>query len=893
MRKTAVVLALGVVVAVASADEPPHLDFVQKLRASHYPDLALEYLEKLGKNAPDDMRPSIELEMARARLDLARAEPDAARKPALLAKAREGFETFVKNNPNSAEASEAKLEITSLAVLQGKAQLQKAMRQSGAARRAEAAAARVALDDAAKQLDLGIKELDLKLVKYDEAKTPKELQEKKALEEAKLRAQLDRGIVLLEEVQTFSANDDSGKERADVVKQARNAFEKTMAAADAHLPIHWLAQAWIAKAVLEDGDPPAARTRLDRIIKTPASTANTPGLDAGKRLATYFLMLVAPEAAQQKTDPTREVYDLGQTWLKTFPRDLDTPEGQHVRFLLGDACVKLAQVLRQEKNPKQAEIAGYYAQAEKLFKGLEQPENDYSDRARLQWANVVFTRTGGENVPIKSLASFEACYIRALFEAAQMERDVKTIKDAAQLEKSHKQHAANMVAALELGLKHAETKRPKPPEKDVDNATAMLVFSELTGGKYKEAIQLGEKLVYDKARAPQAPTVAMYTLQAYGQILGPDGKLSEDEEDEYRENMEDLAEFVAERWPNDAAADVAHFQMGLLLIHDKKYSEAVEELASVKPTFGAAIHSQYHLANTAFQVAKDKAAEKEKAAGADRDRLAKEEQEYKDRAVKALESLPPLPTGADPATNQIYIFAKVRFGQHLYTLKKYTEMDQVARPLLARLNEMRLADDAAREQARSTLTLLTLYAAYGRAADELAAGQVSKARESLDKIVDQLKAGSQPELKKDPDLRGGILGLALRASFQEGKLDRAKEILKVIQDSAENPQQGNVRAILPTVAKLMKDELDALRKKNDKTALEKAMADFSAFLDELAKGQADNSAEGKLALARAYSDLEQHAKVIDIAAKIEEPKDPADQRAVQNYHAARILLMRA
>jgi hypothetical protein len=893
MKKTVAVLALGVFAIVARAEEPPHLDFVQKLRANHYPDLALEYLQKLAPTAPADMRPSIELEIARARLDLARAEQDAAKKPALFAQARQEFETFLKNNPNSAEASEARLEITSLAVSLGKAQLQKAMsRASGAGRRAEALKARAALDDAAKQLENGVKELDVKLVKYDEVKTDKERKEKAALEEAKLRAQLERGVILLDQAQTYLGNEGL-EERAEIVKQARNTLEKTAAAADAHSAVHWQAKAWVGKCIYEDGDPPAARTRLEAIYKTPPSSANTPGLEAGRRLALYFLIQIVPFAPAQKVDPNREQYDLAQTWTKTFANDLNTPEGQHVRFLLGEACVNIALTMSRDKNPNRATIAQYHAQAEKLFKDLEQSENEYSDRARLQYANVVFTRTGGEKTPIKNLTSFEACYIRALFEAAQMERDAKTIKDAAELDKKHKEHNQNIIAALELGLKYAGNKRTKLSEKDVDTATAMLVYADLTGGKYKEAIQLGEKLVHDKARAPQAPTVAMYTLQAYGQILGPDGKLSEDEEESYRKKMEDLAKYVAERWPNESAGDLAHFQMGLLLIRDKKYPEAVDELAKIQPTFGAAIHSQYHLANTAFQVAKDKAVEKEKAGGPERERLAKEEQAYKERAVKALEALPELPAGADPATNQIYIYAKVLLGQHLYTLKKYAEMEKLAEPLLKRLPAMQLADDAAREQAKSSLTLLALYAAYGKADEEFAAGRPAKARESVDKIVEQFKAGSLPELKKDPQLRGGILGLALRASLQEGKLDRAKEVLKVIQDAADNPKEGGVRAILPFLAKIMKDEIAVLRAKNDKSALDKATAGFTAFLDELAKGQGDNTPESKRVLAQAYADLDQHAKVIELASKIEAPKDDGDQRAVQNYRAARVLLMRA
>src|SRR5262249_8812858 len=154
------------------------------------------------------------------------------------------------------------------------------------------------------------------------------------------------------------------------------------------------------------------------------------------------------------------------------------------------------------------------------------------------------------------------------------------------------------------------TRRPKPSEADVNTATAMLVYSDLTSGKYKDAIQLGEKMIRDKPLATQSPAVAMYTLQAYGQILSPDAKLDEEEEEQCRKKLEGLVKYVSERWPNEDVGSVAHFQMGLLLIRDKKYPEAVEELGKIKDTFGAAIHSKYHLANTAFQVAKDKGAEK-------------------------------------------------------------------------------------------------------------------------------------------------------------------------------------------------------------------------------------------------------------------------------------------
>ena len=39
MKKTVAILALGVFLVSARAEEPPHLEFVQRLRASHYPDV--------------------------------------------------------------------------------------------------------------------------------------------------------------------------------------------------------------------------------------------------------------------------------------------------------------------------------------------------------------------------------------------------------------------------------------------------------------------------------------------------------------------------------------------------------------------------------------------------------------------------------------------------------------------------------------------------------------------------------------------------------------------------------------------------------------------------------------------------------------------------------------
>src|SRR5438132_7637904 len=173
--------------------EEPHLDFVRGLRERHYPDLALEYLEKLNKNPPPGLGPFILLEMAKTRLDKASSEPAVPKRLALYFAARGEFEAFLKNNPNQPLAPTARLEMARVTVLQGKTQLNQALRESGAAKQSAALKARTTLVEAGRQLQEASKELATLLeTKYkEEPKTEQDKAAKKTLEQEELQAKLD------------------------------------------------------------------------------------------------------------------------------------------------------------------------------------------------------------------------------------------------------------------------------------------------------------------------------------------------------------------------------------------------------------------------------------------------------------------------------------------------------------------------------------------------------------------------------------------------------------------------------------------------------------------------------------------------------------------------------
>src|SRR5262245_53086273 len=104
MRPLAVLLTAGAFLSAAApapAQQPPHLDFVRCRREKNYHDLALEYLDKLSRSPLPEVAglPDLPLEMAKTRVDKARAESDPARRTPLFAQARADLDAFVKKNP--------------------------------------------------------------------------------------------------------------------------------------------------------------------------------------------------------------------------------------------------------------------------------------------------------------------------------------------------------------------------------------------------------------------------------------------------------------------------------------------------------------------------------------------------------------------------------------------------------------------------------------------------------------------------------------------------------------------------------------------------------------------------------------------------------------------------
>ena len=229
-------------------------------------------------------------------------------------------------------------------------------------------------------------------------------------------------------------------------------------------------------------DPKKALDKYQGILQATGSAARD-----GKRLALYFNMLARKKLKESPTKEPLQAYLIKQArgWLQRYPNYTRTPEGYGVQYWLATF------LLEEAENPRigkrfQSQLA---TEARKYLSKIEHTENEFTDRAkRLKIAAM--EKQGTFKQTIDKLRSFEDCYVRAQYEQMQIAEDVKQAKgNESQEEKARKQRFANIIQALQAGLK-------KPDVKDFpiefNNARALLTFYLLQEGKYKETIEVGE-----------------------------------------------------------------------------------------------------------------------------------------------------------------------------------------------------------------------------------------------------------------------------------------------------------------------------------------------------------------------------------------------------------------
>lgn len=861
-RAVAVLAFLSLVPPLSLCAEEPHLDFVRGLRASGKADLALQYLRSNSQRLSPELAAILPLELAKTRLELATAQPDAASRAALYDQARIELEAFLKNNAKHPLAPEAVLDLAKISALHGRARLSQARREeTKEAQRAELLRARVQFEQAAKQVQAAKSQLDDRL----KASTASQVQsEKDLLTRAQLQAELEQGINLLDQAKTYTEASEL-QARAALIKKARDEVLDKLAKREPKTPISWEALAWMGCCYFEDDDPKRARKVYMDVINAEAGDQ----AEAGRRLARTFRL----QALAKETDPKKALVDIvnaGEEWLRLYPNSVNSPEGCAVRFELANAYRQQAQALGKTSNQAREK----FEHARKQYQILEQSDNDYTTQARENRLNIVLlTSLDRAKGDINKLRDFEECYVRAESERAKITQAKKDLTGA-KFEGQRKLHLKNIVDALNRGLDLADA---KSPAEEVNQARLLLVYAYLALEDHYRAAVAGEELARAEPKFSQAAMAGAYALSAYAHLLAKQeqaGAAKEDLDVE-RHRQRQLALYIEQTWPTSQAADIARHMLGVLLIADKDYPRAVETLDRISSSYGDTTRALYQLAGAALAAQKNDA------------KVPPGKPGYEQRALAALAQIPDLQPSADGSTIRDYFAAKLTLADVYYKAKQYEKLEALAQTLAKSIDG---TDETIQEEFRTLVMSLSLYAKLGKGEIEYQAGRYGKAYELFAPVVkdltDPAKAAQLADLKeKNPQLLRAVLEFAIRASVQDNKVHEGRQILDIMQQKLP---ETSVEILVQLVQQL-RGQLEALRQQGASAREQrmKTVANFSTFLDELTKQQQKNAKpEMTLFLGQSYSSLDKHDKSAELLSTIKDDAPPA------LYHGSRILYAR-
>lgn len=912
-RFLACFLALILVSAAARAQESAQseLDFVRKLRARGYIDLAKEYLERMQKRNDPALAGILPLEQARTLLAFAR-EKEAEQRFGIFIQAREFLKDYTAKNAGKPEAAQGTLELARLSSYEGQALLTKALRElEVAAQQNLAKPAENKFIQAAAELEAAIKLLEALV---DDAKVPDDA--KKQLKQDLIQARFDKAINYIDQARCYvnTSNEDVNEKRAKIIIEAQKVFVDLKA--ESVKSISSQANAWLMKIAMEQQDPNNVEKYYNSVMGEKDAESK-----AGHRWARLFDMqdvLVNaknPRGAKLKTPAEKLLYvqKAGLSWLKDFPTHVTSPEGQAVLWELAMVYYTEGQEAQKEKKKGEKKIdpEPLLNEAQKYFSMLAQGEGDFSEKAKQNNLSISFVRMGTKT----DFRTFEELYLKGQFElmglpkVSQKRADAKDPKEVEEADKEWKAKLKEIAGTFGRALTLAND---RTPIQKLDEARYFLTSAFLLSGDLQRAAVAGEALGRTRPPTRRAPAGAGYAIESYDKLL------SREQNEGTKERLRALIEYVLlpenqKFWATDPVSSIARYQLAMLDLRDGNAKGAIDALEKLPKEFPAYIYAQGQLVFIALKEQENKnLSEKEQTA-------------LTERVRAAIQRMPPLPNDADTSTAYMYFLAQIEMSKLLYSDgfallsegtkplvadQKYKEMHKFLTDLSNRFEKMPIKlKEENRVRIDFELHIMIKYANLGVAEVQYRENKFDKVVEVTKPTVDAVKKaddGKGGAIKlKDFQVTGKTLGLALRAEVRRKNVKEAKELLDLVKrlGDAEGGADGLTKATETIVNNLIKEiaaSIRAAKNSKDEKLLKELVSSFGGFLDTLLKDSDPKKMPlGELKmLAEAFSSLEQHDKAAELlaqfpATKLLDSKVPikdmkeAEQRELADYWSFR------
>lgn len=883
MRRILVAIAVSLVwSSLGYAQLPSQLDLVSGLRSAGMVDLAIMRLEELKKQPNLLLKEELAilpLEMARTRLEQASREGEDSKRAALLAQARGEFDGFIKANPTHPMVATANVELARLESLHAKSQLSKGRRLEGDAKALEYSKARPAFDRAIGRYQSAMTLLDNRLKTMDE-KDPLAVR----LLQSRREAELDSAILTYEKALTF-VGDDERRQRGDEITKSQKIFDR-MADKPGAPRVSHLAYVWSLRCQNEIGDPAKS---IQALVKFEAANRqNREAADAVRLVRFWFINeLRDPEAKESPLQRLTNTQAAAERWLRMYPDALTTSEGLGTRFLLArthEAQAKQPGNIRFDKSNRiigmTATAKGHLEDANKIYKDLIETENEYterSQRSRLQNMLAMLDADGkGGDPELKSIRTLEQGYIAAQVQIARLLNAKQAAGEKGgmtpeQLEAEEKRRGKNAVEYLERGLRSITS---KDTPREVFDAQMLLIQFLTQYGRSVEAAVLGEALARNNPRAPKAALAAQLAVYAYNTSLGkmkqPGAAGDPDSEAADISRIKALAKFAEATWPTEGPTDACrHVHAFFLSNRDKDYETAWATYSRISSAYADVSQARREMAAAMFFLVKSEERDVRKNRDDQRQKITAKAAQWK-TTLDLLEAL------AEPAPTmrageiESYAGAKTMAAQLYYMAGDYDKTKAVVNALAGTLAKKSNLDEARSADMSFTARSLRYNAFQAQAGDLIRdkkfADVVALLDPEIKAITDEIAKGppatATPGFDRMRRAQRDLLIAAMTSSVQDKKIDRASELLDVLEKSGGS-LDANI-AVLRQLVSAVRNQIEGLKAEKNEDGAKELATSFTEFLDKVGSNQAKLSNAMLGFLAQGYAGVEKHDKAAEL-----------------------------
>lgn len=575
--------AIGLLPASAKAEEP-YANFLKQLRLDEMHDVAIAYLESLKdrQDLDPEIKTMLTFEEGLSYLASSRSKKDPKQRFALLDKATEKFDEFIKNNPSHPRVPSANAQLGEVLVERAKFLVLQADSPRKEDERPELLKqAQAYYNDAIKALDAA--EAALEKVAYSDEWMGHIEDRKKREQRDKIRQDYIGARVFKASVRYLAAQayEKGDKKREELLKQSAEMFKEMGQRWRTRL-VGQYAQMWEGRSLQELGGQQnlkQAQSNYDNLLLTEEA-------DAGMRamqFATVRLYLSLLLDAMEEPNLEKAI-DLGRTWVERFKGAEDkTEDGLAIQWKLSQALLKHRDTLDDDREQTRINV-----EAGKYLEDVARLDNPFKNDAVKLLADLRGKEVGDPK-------TFDEAFnqVKQFFSARQQfSEELATASDQetqAELQKKVEDADAKLRQFAELALRYrvAEDNKAKGPGEMIDPDKVNQIYYYLCAldflkQKYLQAAVVGEYLARQGDESAFSRYAASVTLSCYGQLYNAARGSDSGNVDWETSRMEEFADYMIKQWPNDPVTEKARVNLLKVMIRSKN-TERVRALLNEIP----------------------------------------------------------------------------------------------------------------------------------------------------------------------------------------------------------------------------------------------------------------------------------------------------------------------